>query len=174
MLIEGPIITSIAAFAASIGYFNVYIILLLSSLGNIIPDCILFFIGRFGRKKPVEKFVEKFRVNSSILKKIEYNMHKYTGKTLVFVKFSPFLPVPGIILAGFMKTPIKRFLILDITINVITAAIFTIIGFYFGLAVKNIFDYLKIGEYVILLIVPLIFTMYYISRKLLRKIWNSN
>lgn len=45
MVVEGPIVTSIAAFAASLGYLDIYMILIISLLGNLIPDILLFFIG---------------------------------------------------------------------------------------------------------------------------------
>jgi len=46
MFIEGPITAYVAAFAASLGYFNVWAVLSLFVFGNQIPDTILFFIGR--------------------------------------------------------------------------------------------------------------------------------
>lgn len=55
IIIEGPIVTSSAGFAASLGYFNVWIVLLLSVLGNLIGDIAHYFFGRFFRKKIIDK-----------------------------------------------------------------------------------------------------------------------
>ena len=41
MIIEGPIITVIGAFLASLGFFNIGIIFFLSLLGDIVGDIIL-------------------------------------------------------------------------------------------------------------------------------------
>jgi membrane protein DedA with SNARE-associated domain len=52
---EGPIVTYIASFAASLGYLDVYIIFILSSVIKIVTDAVPFFIGKYGKKKVIDK-----------------------------------------------------------------------------------------------------------------------
>jgi membrane protein DedA with SNARE-associated domain len=165
MVVEGPIITAAAAFVASLGYLNVWIILFLALLGNFIPDTLLFLIGRWGRKAGIERFVHRLGLRPSRMKLIERDMKKHACKTLIIVKLIPLLPIPGIILAGFMKVPIKKFLLVDILFNVVGALIFTSMGFYAGWAINNIFKYLKIGQYVLLLLIPLVIVVYIVYKR---------
>ena len=47
MIIEGPIVTLIASFMASMGVFDVWFVLFLSVLGDLIADIIFYGIGRW-------------------------------------------------------------------------------------------------------------------------------
>jgi len=109
MLIEGPIATYVAAFAASAGLLNIYIIFILAVFGNLIPDCFFFFVGRHSRVKAVESFLESFWINKSRIKKIEKGLHKHIKKSIVVLKLTPGLGIPGILLAGFTKVPFRKF-----------------------------------------------------------------
>jgi len=166
MWFQGPIVTALAAFAASLGYFDVKIILVLSFLGNFIPDLILFSIGRIGRKRFVENFVKKFGIDKKHILKLERDIHNHFKKTLVLIKLTPLLPVPGIILSGFMKTSFKKFLVIDIIFNILSALIFTGLGFYFGLAAKNVLIYFKYGGYILLFLVLFGISLYFFYRRL--------
>ena len=172
MFLEGPIVTSAAAFAASLGYLNIYIIIILSILGNLVPDTLFFFIGRLGRKKSVESYMVRLGLTASRIKNIEKNLKNHSIKTLIIVKITPFLPLPGIILAGFMKVPIRKFFYVDILFNIVATMIFAGFGFYFGIATDSLFKYLKIGEYALVLIIPLILLSYWIYKKLLKRLRN--
>ncbi|VVB79872.1 SNARE associated Golgi protein [uncultured archaeon] len=166
MLIEGPIITAAAAFAASLGFFNVWVILLLSIFGNLIPDTLFFFLGRSGRTKPIEYFVRKFGLSKKKIKELEKGLREHAGKTITFVKLVPPLPIPGLILTGFAKVPFKKFLYIDVIVNVIYSVFFVIAGFYLGFAASQIFSYFKIGQYAILLLIPLAILVYLVYKKL--------
>lgn len=57
-VIEGPIVVIIAAFLASQGIFDIYVIAILGWLGDVVGDMLFFFAGRFGfswRKKQMQK-----------------------------------------------------------------------------------------------------------------------
>jgi len=174
MIVEGPVTTAAASFVASLGFLNVYIIFILSFLGNFVPDFLLYYIGRFSRGEKVERYLEKFGLNKSKIKRFDSGFKKHAGKTLVFVKLTPLLPVPGLIIAGFTKVPVKRFFFIDATFNFISAIIATLIGFYFGLAANIIFKFFKIGEYTLLLIIPLILIFYLMYKKFSPKLIKNN
>jgi len=169
MFIEGPVITLAAAFAASMDYFNVYIIFLLSFLSRFILDSIFFLIGRLGRRKSTENYIHKLGLNESQIQKIESGFQKHFGKSLIMIKITPFISIPGIILAGFMKNKIKKFVFFDILINLITSAIFTLLGFYFGVAMNPLVKYFKLGGYAFLVLIPLIIILYFVINRFRKK-----
>jgi membrane protein DedA with SNARE-associated domain len=49
MLIEGPVVTAFGGFGAKLGFFNVWFVLLLSALGNFLPDLFFYGIGYYGQ-----------------------------------------------------------------------------------------------------------------------------
>jgi len=170
MIVEGPVTTVAAAFASSLGIFNIYIIIILSTLGNLIPDTLLYFIGRFSRGPKVERYLIKLGFKKNRIEQIDSGFKKHAGKTLVFAKLTPTLPVLGLILSGFTKVPIKKFFLIDILFNITSAIIFVGIGFYFGVVSASILKYLKIREYVLLFIIPLAVLVYFLYKKISKKI----
>ena len=83
MLVEGPVITYIAAFAASLGIFNVFYVLILSFFGNLVGDLIFFFIGRVGKESSVQKYVHK-SINDTKMGKLKMYLERNPGKTIAY------------------------------------------------------------------------------------------
>jgi len=169
MIFEGPIVTAVASYAASIGFFNIWIIFLISLFGNFIPDLFFYFIGRFSRTKRTENIVKRFGLNECQILKLEENLKKHFGKTLCVVKLSPMLPIPGIILAGFSRVPFKKFLLIDLLLNLLFSVIFTLFGYYFGFMINTIFNYFRIGQFSIFGIILVVLIVYLVYRKIKSK-----
>ncbi len=55
MTLEGPIVTMVAAFLSSMGYFNIFAVFGLSVLGDVLGDIVLYFIGYFGGHRALLK-----------------------------------------------------------------------------------------------------------------------
>lgn len=149
MILEGPLITISASFAASLGIFNIWIIFLLSLLGDLVGDFLHFGIGRFINKG--------FLRNSKIFgikkgfKKIEKHMKKHLGKTIFFAKFTPPLATPALLLAGAGKVSLKRFVIISLLATLPRTILLIIIGYFFGSAYSNIARYIGAWQYLIIL-----------------------
>ena len=150
MFFEGPVVTFVASFLASLGLFNIYVILLLSLLGNVIPDNIIFLLGKYGRTKTIERISEYFGLNKLRRKKIEYGFSKHTGKSIILFKIIPGLAVPGLMLAGFSKASYKRFFIASITFNILSTIIFGLLGFYSGITIATLLKYLRLEKYILI------------------------
>jgi len=171
MLIEGPVITYIAAFAASLGIFNVFYVLILSFFGNLIGDLIFFFIGRVGKESSVQKYVHK-SINDTKMGKLKMYLERNPGKTIAVIKLTPFLPVPGLILTGTTDITLRKFIIYSGLINIVYCLSMVILGFYSGIAFLTIAKYVRYIEYVIggtiLLMVGVYFLIKFISNKVSR------
>ena len=144
MVIEGPLITIITAFAASLGVFDVRIIFLLSILGNLIPDVVFFFIGKFSRGGYIEKRLRSFKLGEKRICQLENGMKNHAGKTLVIAKLTPFIPIPAILLAGFGKVPTAKFFKIVLIFNIIASTLAVLIGYYFGVVYDNVARYFKL------------------------------
>ena len=166
MVIEGPVVSIISAYLASLGFLNVWIILIISILGNLIPDIFLYFIGRYSRTKKIESYIKRFGLKDCQIINIEENIKKHFGKTFSLIKITPMLPVPGLILVGFSRIPFKKFLIIDILFNLMVSTIFILFGYYFGYAIDSIFKYFRIGQFSIFGLILLIGVVYLVYRKI--------
>lgn len=173
MLVEGPITTYVAAFAASLDIFNVFYVFILSSLGCIIGDLILFLIGRGSKKTTIEKYESK-SLNPTRMNRLKMYLEENPGKTIAIIKLTPFLPVPGLILIGASNINLKNFIFYSVVVTLGYSLSMTVLGFYSGVAFLTIAKFVKYAEYLIgatiLLIIGGVFLVRFLSRKISNKI----
>ncbi len=154
MIIEGPIITSASAFAASLGLFDVYVIFALSILGNLVADLVFFSIGYFGKKKFIKRYGKHLGLSKSRIATIYSYLKKHAVKTLIAIKLSPVVPGLGIVLIAHNMS-FKKFFLVSLGINIPIALFFTLVGFYFGLAFNKFTEYFNLVTALIVFIVCL-------------------
>lgn len=165
MLVEGPIITAAAAFGAALGYFNIWIVFILSILGDLVADLIYYAIGYFSRVAVIEKFGHRFGLSRDRMKKLEHLLHTHPTKTLLFIKLAPVLPTPGLMIVGTMKMPLGKYTTLSALIILPKVLIFMALGYYFGAAYDTIAHYAEAGEYFIIVAVAVVAAAYWAYQK---------
>ncbi len=170
MIIEGPVTTTAAAFAASFGYFNVLIVLLLSVLGDFIGDLIYFEIGRKAREPLVEKYATKLGIKKIFIKGLEEGLRNHFIKSMTVIKFTPLLSSLGLISTGALRITRKKFIITCLFITIPRAIFFTIVGYYFGVAINPILKYYNLTSYFLLFMIPLIIISYVLYKWLFVKV----
>lgn len=164
MFIEGPIVAYIAAFLASLGYFNLWIIIILFIFGNQIPDVIIYEISRKARGKTVEKILSRCGLNASRINFLEFKMKKHFKKTTFITKTIPPLPTPGIIMAGFLRIPRKEFFWTYLFYNIFYAISFGLLGYYSGIVVNTFLEYYKLTQYILLFLLIFATLLYILIR----------
>lgn len=168
--LEGPIVTYLAAFAASLGYLNIYLIIIVSILGNQIPDIIFYFIGRSFRKDKIEKICSFFGLYNYRITWLEKNLKKHTIKTTLLIKLLVPITVPGIILSGFLKMNFKYFFWINLIINIIFALVFSLLGYYSGITLKTLLLYSKLTtEYLGIFILVIIISYFALKKIYIKK-----
>jgi membrane protein DedA with SNARE-associated domain len=165
MLIEGPVITAAAAFAAALHYMNIWIVLLLSILANFIPDIIYYAIGYWGRGKFLDKYGHYIGITPERIAATEKLAEQHSGKSLFMIKMVPLLATPGLILVGATKMDIKKYAFWSIVIIVPSSLLYLIIGYYFGAAYNTIEHYLNLGIYVAMAAAIIVIALAYFQRK---------
>ena len=167
MLIEGPIVTVAAAFAAALGYFDVFIVFILSFLGDIVADVIYYFIGYFSRLAVIEKFGRFFGLTEERMHRIENLLNNHAAKTLIALKLTPVLPTPGLMLVGATKMPIKRFVKICSIIIFPRTIFLVIMGYYFGAAYEVMAKQFEKNYFILIAIVAIVAIVYYLFSQLL-------
>lgn len=161
LVVEGPIITVIASFLASLEYFNVYLVFLLAILGDLITDIVLFYLGRANKKGFFKKRIKKNHIGKKQIEKIKTLLHEHPFKALFLVKITPGIAPVGLVLAGASKMKTSLFLSYTILISSINKVIYASLGFFAGVSVLYLirnFDYI---EYVIPLFIIFIVLVVY-------------
>ena len=165
MLLEGPVVTAAGAFAAALNYFNIWIILGLSILANLIPDAIYYAIGYWTRGRVLEKYGHYVGITNERILLVEKLAQEHTGKSLLAIKLIPLLATPGLIVVGASRMDIKKYAFWSLIITLPTTLIYLILGFYFGAAYDRIDHYLHSGIYVIIAGVAIVLLLVYLQRK---------
>ena len=92
MIVEWPIITIIAAFLASIGMFDIYIVALLWWAGDMIGDNLFFWVGRWGIRIFQTKKIPWDLNQNTFFTQLDSLMHKNLLLSLFAIKFTPYAP----------------------------------------------------------------------------------
>lgn len=143
MIAEGPIITIIAAFLASLNYFNVFLVFLLSLLGDIVGDIIFYLIGYHGGSRVLEKAEKILKIKSTTVEKLKNLFTNHGQKTIFAVKSTTGLCWITFIAAGSVKMDLKKFLGASFLGGIVWSSFLVISGFFFGYAFEKINDYIR-------------------------------
>lgn len=170
MVIEGPMITMVSAFAASLGYFNVSIIFLLAFFGDILGDFIWYMVGYFGRLTLINKYGYYFGASTERVEKLSKLLEKHSKKVLLAIKISPIAPTLGLIVVGNSRFPSKRFAKIVSLISLPKTMLFVLFGYFFGYSYTAMAKYFNEGFYVLLVVLVIVFIVFLIYKKIALRI----
>ena len=173
IVIGGPIFISAAAFAAALGYFNIYLIFSLAFFGEMAVDIALYVIGYAGRLGAAGKLGRYFGLTESKILKLEKLVFKNAWKAILIIKYFPIIPVPGFIISGAAKLKFKKFFYILFALSLPKAIFFTVIGYFFGLAYDRLARYFYYGQYIIVIIIILFIAVNYLFSRFFKKIFGE-
>lgn len=154
MIFEGPIVTLVTSFLASLGYFNVFLILFLAILGDLVADIVLFYIGRFGKLSFLAK---KYKKKQPQLSKVKTLMLDNPFKALLLIKITAPLAPFGLIFAGTTKMKTLTFVTYATIISLLNKTVYTVLGYFAGVSIIYFFSNTQYAQFILPLIVILIF-----------------
>lgn len=162
MFFEGPVVTTAAAFASALGFFNVYIILFLTFTANLLADIVFYQLGYWGRENIVERFRKRFGKGESSVKKIEKLIERNFLAAIAFIKVTPGVPPFGLTLVGALRVSFKKYIKANLLVAIPYALFFVALGYYAGLANAIADKYIHHSQYWLALAVIGIFLVSYI------------
>ena len=169
-LIEGPLVTTAAGVAAALGYYNIVIIVLIAIAGDLTADVVYYFIGYHSRILVIERYGHHFGITRERIEKIEKMVHKNFKKTMLIVKVSPIIPIPGLIAIGASRVSLKKFVEMSLLITAPKSLLFALLGFYSGKAYAHLGNNITNGSYIIGGLILVIFVVYLIYQKITSRI----
>jgi len=148
--IEGPLTTIAAGVAAALGYFNIYIILLLAVAGDFGGDIIYYSIGYLSHHLTRSPFLRYFGLTERRVTRIQTLLHTHTRHAVLLVKFSPVIGPIGLIIIGSARPPFKKFFQTALIVAIPKSIFFALIGYYSGQAYLQLDRVIAHGQYIIL------------------------
>jgi membrane protein DedA with SNARE-associated domain len=163
---EGPVVSLIAGFLVYTGQLNPYIAFVVLILGDVIPDSVYYFIGRFGNAKNLHS---KVRVISNNFKRIETMWSEHGKKTMFLGKLAYGLSHFFLISAGLVKMPFRKFVAYAVLVTFFQFGILMALGYYLGGSYQAIASRIKGAEILIGALAVLIFVGYFTLSKRIKE-----
>ena len=167
---EGPLITAAAGVAAALGYYSFPLIIIISVLGDLTADLVYYTIGYWGRRTLIIRYGSYVGLTKERMKSLERLLHRHAGKALVIIKLSPVIPVPGLIMVGSARVPIRKFIRASLLITLPKSLLFGSMGFFAGKTYERLGGIISNSMSLITFIVVVIFVTYFIYKKISARI----
>ena len=165
MIIEGPVVTIVAALLASLGAFNVYVVLLFSILGDIIGDIILYGLGyRYGLGF-VRRVGKYMGITESLVARMEKYFTRHGGKTIFAVKSTTGLCWATFTAAGIVRMDFKKFIKYSFLGGVVWSGFLVAMGYFYGYLWREIGQYIDWIGWIISVVAIITFLFIVIYKK---------
>ncbi len=168
-IFEGPIVTVISSFLASLGYFNVVIIFAIVVSADLVGDTLWYFVGYFGRKHFIERYGHFFGITTERIFKLERHFSAHAGKTIFLAKITHAIGLPFIIAAGMARVRFKTFFSYSLWATLPKSLIFVLLGYYVGRSYQKINTVLKDFTIAVIMLVMAFGILYYLHHKYMEK-----
>jgi len=149
-IFEGLNSMVLGGFLVSVGSIKLLPIFLIFTVGYIFNGYLWYSVGYFAGAKPIDKWVRKDKKGRKIVEKVEEYFHKYSGRAIVFTKFTFSLTIATLIMAGSLKYNLRKFSLYNFIGSIGWVALTLFIGYFFGQSYKFFIEYLKGFSYLIL------------------------
>lgn len=170
MVVEGPMVTTAAAFAASLGYFNIWVVMLFAAMADFLADLGFYIFGHFSRLSVLEKHGHKVGFTQERLEKVEHLLHTHPRKTILFLKLLPGAAVVGLPIVGAMRVPLRTYATTVLSFIIPSVILFGSLGYFFGETYEQASMYLHDAKIVLIVGVLIILAVYYLYRRWTAKI----
>ena len=155
-VVEGPIITVIAAYVASLGYLNLPAVFCVVVAADLVGDIVLYHVGRSWHLLRRLSWMPRFGVNEARLLVLENHFERHGPKTLLIGKLTHSAGFLVLIAAGASRMPFGAFLWYNLLGTLPKSLFFLILGYAFGYAYNEIDSYIFRVSAAVLLVVVLV------------------
>jgi membrane protein DedA with SNARE-associated domain len=165
-LIEGPFVTAAAGVAAALGYYNIFLIILLAIAGDIGGDFLYYGLGYIFNKPIKAGRLGFLGINKERVEKIKDLLHKRVGRTVIFIKLTPFIGPPGLMILGAVRVPFKKLLKTALSIAVPKCILFALLGYYSAEAYVYLDKTIAKGQNALVIVAISFIVVYLIYKKI--------
>lgn len=169
VVIEGPVVTVIAGFLASLGFFSLIPTFLTIVAADLTGDILYYSIGRWWLKSALTRLTNLFKINQKIIDQLEADLKRNKGKVLILGKISHVLGMPILVAAGHAKLPLKDFIWFNFLATVPKSLIFLLIGYLLGSTISNYNKYVNFTILGIFTLTLLVIAINYFAKRLSKK-----
>lgn len=134
--LPSEVIMPFSGFLASTGRFDLNLVALMGSLGNVLGSLVAYGIGFYGHEKLVRRFIRKFGkwilISEKELDETEKLLHRFKDLVVLGSRVIPGIRTVISLPCGFAKLPLGRFIVLTFIGSLIWSYFLAWIGFTLG------------------------------------------
>lgn len=142
-VLEGPIITVIAAWLASRGLFDLWSVALVVILADLVGDFVLYALGRWGLHRLPSRWLDRFGLHRPRLAALADHFEIKGGRTLLLGKVTHSAGAAVLVAAGLARMPMVRFGWVNLLATVPKSLLFVALGYGFGSAYARIDNWIS-------------------------------
>lgn len=139
--VPGETALIVVVYYAAKGVLNIWIVLPLAIIGDIVGDSIGYAIGRFGGRPLVDRWGRLVRLDERKVAATERLFKEKGGRTVFGSQFSSVTRLTGSIAAGLSHMPYKKFLFYDSAAAAVLIALVGGATYYFGANLDSAFKF---------------------------------
>ena len=160
VIIEGPVVTLLAAAAASLGYMRLPLVMVSALVGSAIADTLWYYLGYIHAEERILRYGRWLGLRRHHVEQLQLEMQQHAPKLLFVAKFVSVLATPTLIAAGMARVPFRRWFPIVFLGELIWVAVLAFIGFRAAEVVRQVelgLHYLPlVGGLALLILLPLI------------------
>ena len=164
-VLEGPIVTVIAAWLASQNMFSVWSVAIIVILADLVGDLGLYALGRWGLNRMPKKWRDKLGLSRARLVSAARHFQNKGVKTLVFGKLTHSAGAPVLVAAGVARMNVWVFMLTNLIATIPKSLAFVALGYWLGSHIGKIDSWLSKGSLILLVVIALGGTIWFYRRK---------
>ena len=149
-VLEGPIVTVIAAWLASQNLFSLWSVTLVVVVADLVGDLGLYALGRWGLHRLPARWRDRLGLNRARLIGLTRHFRHKGGRTLVIGKLTHSAGAAVLVAAGMARMPLWRFVRVNLLATIPKSLFFVALGYSFGSAYARIDGWIARGSLVVL------------------------
>jgi len=128
---SGSILMAASAYASA-GYFNIYLVIILSIIGNILGDNFGYWVARKYGREVLFRIGFRRILESDIFKTIDDKFNKHPGFIIFISRFEVLSTLSVNLLSGVGKTYYKKYLLHEVLGSISQVCFYSLIGYFFA------------------------------------------
>lgn len=164
-ILEGPIVTIVAGYLISLSLLNPYAAFVVVVVGDVIGDCILWYIGRGGAKGIGRYLGPRFRLSRKQLLSLVRGFRRNGGRLLIAGKLTHAAGFAVLLAAGAARYPLPAFIGFNLLTSLPKSVALLTIGYLFGAAHERMSAWISAGSWTLLGLMLMGGGLFWITRR---------
>ncbi len=164
LIMPGETLVALAGFycVTGVGNLNIWLVLLLATLGAIAGDNAGYWLGRKSGRPLLDRYGKRIKLTEERVAGVERYFRDHGGTTVIIARFTMFLRAFAAFTAGMHRMPYRRFFLADAVGAALWATAYTLLGYFLGYNWESFTRLQDAADYIItaiILAVALVFVL---------------